>query len=222
MSHTTCVSTVSSRLSRVRRPRRTGHPISLRRLRLSRLALSRSVRFTNRLQDRLMICSFPASFASFPLLPSLGARHHVRLAKRLARHGLDAGDASPRGVPDVDYSVLGVSADTRPARWHRPRRCPAQAPPPNPTAAGPDGRRVLSRVGAADHAVTPRRPGQVPAGVNTPTAGSGEAIRHSTRMPSVASPNFTTCTISLGSLWRCRPAACRSADLRPYRSSVRG
>ena len=31
------------------------------------------------------------------------------LAKRLARHGLDAGDASPRGVPDVDYSVLGAS-----------------------------------------------------------------------------------------------------------------
>ena len=33
--------------------------------------------------------------------------------------------------------------------------CPAQAPPPNPTAAGPDGRRVLSRGGVADHAVTP-------------------------------------------------------------------
>src|SRR5690349_5064864 len=32
-------------------------------------------------------------------------------------------------------------------------------PPPNPTAAGPDGRRVLSRgVGAADHTVTPKAP----------------------------------------------------------------
>jgi hypothetical protein len=70
--------------------------------------------------------------------------------------------------------------------------------------------------------LAPKAPGQVPAGVNTPTAGSGEAIRHSTRMPSAASPKFTSCTISLGSLWRCRPAACRSADLRPYRSSVRG
>jgi hypothetical protein len=29
--------------------------------------------------------------------------------------------------------------------------CPAQTPPPNPTAAEPDGRRVLSRVGVADH-----------------------------------------------------------------------
>ena len=39
----------------------------------------------------------------------------------------------------------------------RSRRCPAQTPP-NPTAAEPDGRRVLSRVGAADHAVTPQAP----------------------------------------------------------------
>jgi hypothetical protein len=36
--------------------------------------------------------------------------------------------------------------------------CPAQTPPPNPTAAEPDGRRVLSRGGAADHAVTPQAP----------------------------------------------------------------
>ena len=35
---------------------------------------------------------------------------------------------------------------------------PAQAPPPNPTAAEPYGRRVLSRGGAADHAVTPQAP----------------------------------------------------------------
>ena len=33
--------------------------------------------------------------------------------------------------------------------------CPAQTPPPNTTAAGPYGRRVLSGVGVADHAVTP-------------------------------------------------------------------
>ena len=36
--------------------------------------------------------------------------------------------------------------------------CPAQTPPPNPTAAGLDGRRVLSRVGVADHEVTPEAP----------------------------------------------------------------
>jgi hypothetical protein len=36
--------------------------------------------------------------------------------------------------------------------------CSAQTPPPNPIAAEPDGRRVLSRGGAADHAVTPKAP----------------------------------------------------------------
>ena len=36
--------------------------------------------------------------------------------------------------------------------------CPTQAPPPNPTAAEPDGRRVLSRVGAANHEVTLKAP----------------------------------------------------------------
>ena len=197
-------------------------PISLRRLRLPRLVLSRSVRFTNRFTRQANDLQFPA-----PLPPFHCCHLWVRgtmsgLAKRLARHGLDAGDASPRGVPDVDYSVLGVSADTRPARWHRPRRCPAQAPPPNPTAAGPDGRRVRSRVGAADHEVTPKAPWTGSGWREYSYGGFGEVIRHSTRMPSVASPNFTTCTISLGSLWRCRPTACRSADLRPYRSSVRG
>src|ERR1035438_3600458 len=41
---------------------------------------------------------------------------------------------------------------------HRAASRPAQTPPPNPTAAGPDGRRVLSRGGAADHEVTPEAP----------------------------------------------------------------
>ena len=36
--------------------------------------------------------------------------------------------------------------------------CPAQAPSPNSIAAEPDGRRVLSRGGAADHEVTPQAP----------------------------------------------------------------
>jgi len=47
-----------------------------------------------------------------------------------------------------------------PAMWQ-----PAQAPPPNPTAAEPDGRPVLSRGGEADHEWRRRRPWQVPAGV---------------------------------------------------------
>ena len=40
-----------------------------------------------------------------------------------------------------------------PGAWTAP--CPAQAPPPNPTAAEPDGRQVLSGGGGADHEVTP-------------------------------------------------------------------
>ncbi len=36
--------------------------------------------------------------------------------------------------------------------------CSAQTPPPNPIAAEPYGSRVLSRGGAADHAVTPKAP----------------------------------------------------------------
>ena len=40
----------------------------------------------------------------------------------------------------------------------RPRPVLSQAPPSNPIAAEPDGRRVLSRGGAADHAVTPKAP----------------------------------------------------------------
>jgi len=45
-------------------------------------------------------------------------------------------------------------------RWPSPSRTAtgprpglSQAPPPNPIAAEPDGRRVLSRGGEADHAV---------------------------------------------------------------------
>ena len=36
--------------------------------------------------------------------------------------------------------------------------CPSQASPPDPAAAEPDGRRVLSGGGAADHEVTPQAP----------------------------------------------------------------
>jgi hypothetical protein len=129
-------------------------PISLRRVRLPRLALSRSVRFTNRFTRQANDLQF-----SRPL-PPLHCCHlwvcgtMSGLAKRLARHGLDAGDASPEACPTSTTASWASVLIPGPARWHRPRRCPAQAPPPNPTAAGPDGR-------------------QVPAGVNTPTAGWG-------------------------------------------------
>ncbi len=60
----------------------------------------------------------------------------------------------------ADDSVTPWSSSPSPglflATWPRPVL--AQAPLPNPIAAGPDGRRVLSRGGAADHAVTPQAP----------------------------------------------------------------
>ena len=40
----------------------------------------------------------------------------------------------------------------------RDRTVPCSGPSPNPTAAEPDGRRVLSRGGGVDHAVTPQAP----------------------------------------------------------------
>jgi hypothetical protein len=55
-----------------------------------------------------------------------------------------------------DAQVLVTDSGPSTGEWTAP--CPAQTPPPNPTAAEPDGRRVLSRVGVADHEVTPKAP----------------------------------------------------------------
>jgi hypothetical protein len=53
----------------------------------------------------------------------------------------------------VDDSVTPWSSSPSPDMFPaiRPRPVLSQAPPPNPIAAEPDGRRVLSRGGAADH-----------------------------------------------------------------------
>ena len=61
-----------------------------------------------------------------------------------------------RGLP-ADDSVTPWSSLPSPGLFPatRPRPVLSQAPPPNPIAAELDGRRVLSRGGAADHAVTP-------------------------------------------------------------------
>ena len=108
-------------------------------------------RFTkqaNDLQSRALIPPFRACRAA----PVQGP------AKRLPRATARTRDASSLVVPNDGCHVLVPITAAGPAPGHRPRRCPAQAPSPNPTAAGPYGRRVLSRVGAADHAVTPQAP----------------------------------------------------------------
>jgi hypothetical protein len=88
------------------------------------------------LQNRRLLCS-SRTLPALPWLPSLGARHQAT-AKR---HGLNARDASPPVTPDAGPRRPGRHHRCGPVRGHRPRRCPAQAPPPNPTAAGSDGRR---------------------------------------------------------------------------------
>ena len=61
--------------------------------------------------------------------------------------------------------------------------CPAQTPPPIPAAAEPDGRRVLSRVGLADHAVTPKAPWTGSGWREQSYGGFGEDTHISTRIP---------------------------------------
>jgi hypothetical protein len=64
-----------------------------------------------------------------------------------------------RGLP-ADDSVTPWSSSPSPGLLPatRPRSVLAQAPPPNPIAAEPCGRRVLSGGGEADHEVTPQAP----------------------------------------------------------------
>ena len=84
-------------------------------------------------------------------------------------------------------------------RWGTDRAAACdKTPPPNPTAAGPYGRRVLSRVGAVAHAVTPQAPWTGSGWRGYSYGGFGGGHHISTRISSAASPIFTSCTISLG------------------------
>jgi AAA ATPase domain len=67
----------------------------------------------------------------------------------------------PRQMAGDESLAAAVAVTVAVSCWSWPRLlglpgavtapCPAQAPPPNPIAADPDGRRVLSRGGVADH-----------------------------------------------------------------------
>jgi hypothetical protein len=73
-----------------------------------------------------------------------------------------SGTQRARGLQSrtTDDSVTPWSSSPSPGLFPatRPRPVLSQAPPPTPIAAEPDGRRVLSRGGAADHEVTPKAP----------------------------------------------------------------
>ena len=121
-------------------------PISLGRLRLPRLVLSRCVRFTIGLQNRLLICSsLTPPRPSMAAVPGRGTMSG--LAKRLPSGTASTRDASPRRARRRAAPRPSRHHRYRVCTGHRPRRCLVQTPPPNPVAAGTDGRRVLSRVG---------------------------------------------------------------------------
>ncbi len=73
-----------------------------------------------------------------PCLPRLKLSRCVRFTNRFTNRFLACGSPSSGGQEIVPG--------------------PARTPPPNPTAAEPDVRRVLSWVGVADHEVTPKAP----------------------------------------------------------------
>jgi hypothetical protein len=105
---------------------------------------SRRVRFTSRFTKQVNDLQFPAP--SRPpcchAAPCLGPLSDC-LAARSGRA------ASPLFVPDAGCRIMALIAAAGPARGHRPRHCPAQAPSPDPTAAGPDGTRLKFRVSLA-------------------------------------------------------------------------
>ena len=158
-------------------------PVSLRRLGLPRLKLSRSVRFTNRFTEQALISSFP-----YPLLPFRWCRpwyaascpDSSRSKRRRPRQvTVASGRARPRAArrPSRHHRCPGCTG-------HRPHRCLSRPLPrtrllPDLTADG-----FLSRVGAADHAVAPQAPWTGSGWREHSTAGSGEATHNSTCMPS--------------------------------------
>jgi hypothetical protein len=79
--------------------------------------------------------------------PCLSASSGTRRARDLRRFLV-----APSLAPDRrQRDALVLAAISRPASGNRPSHVLSQAPPPNPIAAEPYGRRFLSRGGAADH-----------------------------------------------------------------------
>jgi hypothetical protein len=73
----------------------TTDPISLCRLRLPRLVLSRSVRFTNRFTEQPIDLQFPAPLRALPSLPSLGAAACPDSPSDRQRRGLNTRRVAP-------------------------------------------------------------------------------------------------------------------------------
>jgi hypothetical protein len=130
------------------------NPISLRRLRLPCLELSRPVRFTNRFTEQAIDLRFPAPFSPFR-----GCHPWMRgtvsgLAKRLPRGmGLTRVTRGLRSCPTSGRGVLVVITSARPYTGASTALLPAQALPRTRLLPDLTGGPVLSWVGASDHAV---------------------------------------------------------------------
>src|SRR6266851_7101149 len=74
------------------------------------------------------------------------------------RLGYSRGGTPPILLLSPLLSAVGPGPHLRGLPGAATAPCSAQTPPPNPIAAEPYGSRVLSRGGAADHAVTPKAP----------------------------------------------------------------
>ena len=98
-------------------------PISLRRLRLPRLKLSRRVRFTNRFTERDIDLQFLHPSAPFPSCHRR-ARHRVRTRQATASGAASTRDTSPPVVLDAKpRRVPVVITPTGSALGHRPHCC---------------------------------------------------------------------------------------------------
>ena len=123
------------------------------------LHLPRSCRRGPRSRHDLLIpshpCGHPDPFRSVRYLGFAAARCSHRSGELHGRSSVWL----PAWLPSAGHHhalVLVTTIGPLPGDVTAP--CLAQAPPPNPAAAEPDGRRVLSRGGAADHEVTPQAP----------------------------------------------------------------
>jgi hypothetical protein len=94
--------------------------------------------------------------------PFRSVRDLGRAAARCSGESEELEDRSfvwlPGGLGIWHPGALVVVIASAAALARRPYYWPPQTPPRDPTASRPYGRRVLSRVGGADHAVTPEAP----------------------------------------------------------------
>ncbi len=164
-------------------------PVSPCRLRLPRLVLSRRVRFTNRFTEQAIDLQFPYSFRPFRrAIPGLRTVCGLARQRRL------------RSCPALSRGAL-VMITAPDLHQGTGRALPCPDPPPNPTAAGPHGRRVLSRVGAADHAVTPQAPWTGSGWREYSYGGFGGGHPHFHLHADRREADLVDCTVSLKIRW---------------------